>query len=148
MFFSGWCPWLVVSVRTWRGSDFAVERDQRRTVCGFGRDRITQRVGEHRDEVFNDLFCLLTRELLFYACRKFERDKVPGVDGVTVSQYEETLRTNLLDHLEARLHRGACGTQLSLRREISKGNGKTRPLGIASAEDKIIQRAIVMALEP
>lgn len=120
---------------------------QRRAVCGLGRSRITQRVGEHRDEVFNDLFCLLTRELLFYACRKFERDKVPGVDIVTVSQYEETLRTNLLD-LEARLHRGACGTQPSLRREISKGNGKTRPPGIASAEDKIVQRAIVMALKP
>ena len=35
----------------------------------------------------------------------------------------------------------------SLRKNIPKGNGKTRPLGIACVEDKLVQRAIVMVLE-
>jgi group II intron reverse transcriptase/maturase len=63
-----------------------------------------------------------------------------------VDQYEEHLQANLRD-LSARLHRGAYHPQPSLRCDIPKGNGKTRPLGIARVEDKIVQRAVVMILE-
>jgi hypothetical protein len=65
---------------------------------------------------------------------------------VTVDQYEEHLRANLQDLL-ARLHRGAYQPQPSLGCDIPKGDGKTRPLGIAAVEDKIVQRAVVMILE-
>jgi len=109
-------------------------------------DRITKRAETHPDEVFNNLFSLLTYELLWYAFRKLDRDKAPGVDGVTVDQYEEHLRDNL-QALLARLHRGAYQPQPSLRCDIPKGDGKTRPLGIAAVEDKIVQRAVVMILE-
>ena len=109
-------------------------------------DRITKRAETHSEECFNNLFSLLNYELLWYAFRKLKRGKAPGVDGVTVDQYESNLRDNLLDLL-TRLHRGAYRPQPSLRRDIPKGNGKTRPLGIASVEDKIVQRAIVMIME-
>jgi len=72
--------------------------------------------------------------------------KAPGVDEVTVDQYEEHLQVNLQDLL-ARLHRGTYRPHPSLRCDIPKGNGKTRPLGIACVEDKLVQRAIVMILE-
>ena len=109
-------------------------------------DRITQRAETHTEECFNNLFSLLNYELLWYAFFRLKRGKAPGVDGVTVEHYEANLRDNLLD-LSARLHRGAYRPQPSLRRDIPKGNGKTRPLGIACVEDKIVQRAIVMILE-
>jgi len=109
-------------------------------------DRITTRAEMYAEERFNNLFSLLNYELLWHAFRKLKRDKAPGVDGVTVDQYEANLRDNLLD-LTARLHRGAYRPQPSLRRDIPKGNGKTRPLGIACVEDKIVQRAVVMVLE-
>lgn len=109
-------------------------------------DRITRRAETHPEEVFNNLFSLLTYELLWYAFRRLKRDKAPGADGVTVDQYEEHLRDNLQDLL-ARLHRGAYRPQPSLRHNIPKGDGKTRPLGIACVEDKIVQRAVVMILE-
>lgn len=109
-------------------------------------DRITQRAETHSEESFNNLFSLLNYELLWYAFRKLKRGKAPGVDGVTVDQYESNLRDNLHDLL-TRLHRGAYRPQPSLRRDIPKGNGKTRPLGIACVEDKIVQRAVVMILE-
>lgn len=109
-------------------------------------DRITTRSERDPAAMFNNLFSLLNSELLFYAFRKLKRDKAPGVDGVTVVDYEEDLQGNLQD-LEDRLHRDSYRPQPSLRREIPKGNGKTRPLGIATVEDKIVQRAIVTVLE-
>lgn len=109
-------------------------------------DRITRRAEQHPEETFNNVYSLLTYELLWYAFRKLRRDKAPGVDGVTVDQYEENLEENLRD-LETRLHRQSYRPHPSQRRDIPKGNGKTRPLGIACVEDKIVQRAVVMVLE-
>lgn len=110
-------------------------------------DRITSRAESHPTEAFNNVFTLLTGELLWYAFRRLKRGKASGVDHVTVEEYEEKLQTNLLD-LETRLHRGTYRPQPSLRKEIPKGNGKTRPLGIACVEDKVVQQAVVMILEP
>jgi len=62
-------------------------------------DRITNRAEAYPEEVFNNLFSLLNYELLWHAFRKLKRDKAPGVDGVTVDQYEEDLRANLQDLL-------------------------------------------------
>jgi group II intron reverse transcriptase/maturase len=110
-------------------------------------ERITCRAKSHPHEAFNNVFTLLTVELLWYAFRRLKRGKSPGVDGVTMEDYEENLQENLLD-LQDRLHRGTYRPQPSVRKDIPKGNGKTRPLGIATVEDKIVQRAIVMILEP
>ncbi|TWU31111.1 group II intron reverse transcriptase/maturase [Novipirellula artificiosorum] len=109
-------------------------------------DRITTRAKGDAAATFNNVFTLLNNELLFYAFRRLKRDKAPGVDGVTVDDYEVKLQENL-QSLEDRLHRGSYRPQPSLRREIPKSGGKTRPLGIACVEEKIVQRAIVMILE-
>lgn len=107
---------------------------------------ITERAQEHTGEVFNNLYHLLNYELLWYAFRKLKSNKAPGNDGVTVEDYEAHLQENLGD-LADRLKRQAYRPQPSLRRNIPKGKNKTRPLGIACVEDKIVQRAIVMILE-
>lgn len=78
-------------------------------------DRITQRAESHPDEVFNNLFSVITDELLWTAFRRLKRNKAPGVDGVTVDQYEENLDANLRDLL-TRLHRGTYRPHPSLRR--------------------------------
>lgn len=109
-------------------------------------ERISVRARTHPGEVFNNLFSLLNYELLWYAFRRLKRGKTPGVDGVTVEDYEENLEGDLRDLL-GRLHRGSYRPLPSLRKNIPKGNGKTRPLGIASVEDKLVQRAVVMILE-
>ena len=108
--------------------------------------RITQRAEQDSTATFNNVYSLMTYELLWLAFRRLQRDKAPGVDGVTVDQYAEHLRENL-QSLESRLHRQSYRTHPSLRRDIPKGNGKTRPLGIAAVEDKIVQRAVVMIME-
>lgn len=76
------------------------------------------------------------------------KDGAPGVDGQTAGDYGESL----VDNLESLLDRAKSGTYRAppVRRvRIPKGTGKeTRPLGIPTLEDKILQRAIVMVLEP
>ena len=92
-------------------------------------NHIHQRAESHPDEVFNNLFSLLNYQLLWHAFRQLKRGKAPGVDNVTLEDYEENLRANLQDLLD-RLHRGSYRPHPSLRKDIPKGNGKTRSLGI------------------
>lgn len=73
-------------------------------LCGMDKmfarlDRITNRAETQPDEVFNNLFTVITRELLWTAFRRLKKNKAPGVDGVTVDQYEESLDANLRDLL-------------------------------------------------
>ena len=109
-------------------------------------DHIHQRAERDPEAVFDNLFSLLNHELLWTAFHRLKRGKAPGVDQVTVEDYEANLRDNLDDLLD-RLHRGSYRPLPSLRRNIPKGHGKTRPLGIACVEDKLVQRAVVMILE-
>ena len=68
-----------------------------------------------------------------------------GVDGVTWEDYGLDLEENLRG-LRARVHRGAYQARPSRRVFIPKPDGRLRPLGVASLEDKILQRAVVEVL--
>jgi RNA-directed DNA polymerase len=69
----------------------------------------------------------------------------PGVDGVTWHEYGVDLEANLRD-LHARVHAGRYRARPSRRVFIPKADGRLRQLGIASLEDKILQRALVEVL--
>ena len=74
-----------------------------------------------------------------------KRDAAPGVDGETWRQYGENLESNLAD-LSARLRRGAYRAKPVRRVFIAKADGRQRPLGVTTLEDKIVQRATVEVL--
>src|SRR5437762_7781771 len=69
----------------------------------------------------------------------------PGVDGVTWAAYGQDLEVNLQD-LHGRVQAGRYRAKPSRRVYIPKADGRLRPLGIASLEDKIVQRAVVEVL--
>jgi RNA-directed DNA polymerase len=69
----------------------------------------------------------------------------PGVDGVTWTEYGRDLEGNL-QNLHARVQSGRYRAKPSRRVYIPKADGRQRPLGIASLEDKIVQRAVVEVL--
>ena len=69
-----------------------------------------------------------------------------GVDGVTWHEYEQNVESNITD-LHDRIHRGAYRAQPSRRTWIPKPDGRQRPLGIASLEDKIVQQAVLWVLQ-
>jgi RNA-directed DNA polymerase len=108
-------------------------------------DRVRQRAQQDRKAKFTALFHHLTVDRLRDAYLKLQKRAAPGVDGVTWEQYGVNLEANLLD-LHARLHRGAYRARPSRRVYIPKTDGRQRPLGIASLEDKLVQRAVVEVL--
>lgn len=108
-------------------------------------DRVRQRARQDRKAKFTTLFHHITIDRLRDAYLKLQKRAAPGVDGVTWEQYGENLEANLLD-LHARLHRGAYRARPSRRVYIPKADGRQRPLGIASLEDKLVQRAVVEVL--
>jgi RNA-directed DNA polymerase len=85
---------------------------------------------------------------LLEAYNRTRKDAAPGVDGTTSDDYELTL----LDNLKSLLERAKSGSYFAppVRRvHIPKGTGtETRPIGIPTFEDKILQRAVAMVLEP
>lgn len=74
------------------------------------------------------------------------RQASPGIDRVTWAEYGENLETRLTD-LHNRIHRGSYRAKPSKRTWIPKADGRQRPLGIASLEDKIVQQAVRTVLE-
>ncbi len=85
---------------------------------------------------------------LVAAHQRTRTDGAVGVDGQTSDSYA----ANLLGHLQSLLERAKSGTYQAppVRRvHIPKGTGnETRPIGIPTYEDKLLQRVVVMALEP
>ena len=79
-------------------------------------------------------------ERLRLAYRSLKRDAAAGVDGETWRHYGEDLEGNLAD-LSERLQRGAYQANPVRRAYIPKADGRQRPLGIPTLEDKIVQRA-------
>ena len=81
--------------------------------------------------------------MAFFALKK---TAAVGIDGVTWQDYEQNVEANLAD-LHGRIHRGAYRAKPSRRVWIPKPDGRQRPLGIASLEDKIVQQAAATVLQ-
>src|SRR5271157_655488 len=79
---------------------------------------------------------------------RLKKDRAPGYDGQTVQHYGNDLDRRLTDLL-TRVKGGSYCAPPVKRVRIPKGEGKaTRPIGIPTTEDKVLQRAVAMLLEP
>jgi RNA-directed DNA polymerase len=110
-----------------------------------GLGRLRQFVKVNRNVCLTTLLHHVNADLLRWAYFALNRDAAAGIDGRRWEAYGEGLEANLAD-LHARVHRGAYRALPSRRRMIPKPDGRERPLGIASIEDKIVQRAMVEVL--
>ena len=120
-------------------------RTQRRIHAQRALHRVHEAATRDRKQRFTALLHHVTIDRLHDAYQALKRKAAPGVDGVTWSEYGQSLGSNLVA-LHARVHRGAFRAKPSRRVYIPKPDGRERPLGIAALEDKIVQRAVVGVL--
>lgn len=124
-----------------------MEQTQSYTNTSTKRAWLAEQASKHPERVFNSLHHLLDEDWMREAYRRTRKDGATGIDGVTAADYERDLEANLLDLL-GRIKSGRYHASPVRRHYIPKADGKLRPLGIPTLEDKVAQRAIVMLLEP
>lgn len=125
-------------------------REQEETLSSVNLYTLFQWIAERaadRSFVFQTLAHHLSVELLRAAFLRTPKDKAPGVDGVTWRMYAEKLESNLED-LHRRLKERRYRAQPVRRVRVGKPEGGERLLGIPCLEDKIVQRAVLMLLNP
>jgi retron-type reverse transcriptase len=128
----------------------ASPRDTLRTQSRAGvyqaRERIRQVAKAKKEERFTALLHhVYDIEALREAYLGLKRDAAAGMDGETWRSYGEQLEANLVD-LSDRLRRGAYRAKPARRVFIPKADGRQRPLGVTSLEDKLAQRALTTVL--
>jgi len=119
------------------------------TIVSTKQERIAELAKQSPQMAFTSLAYLMDLDWLKEAYQRTRKDGAVGVDGVTAEEYERDLEGNLqrlLDHAKAGTYRAPPVRRV----HIPKGGSttETRPLGIPTLEDKVLQRAVVMLLEP
>ncbi len=109
-------------------------------------DRIAQIARESPKCQFTSLAHLLTPEFLMESWVQVNRRGASGIDGERPSDFERNLQERC-ESLVDRLKRNAYQAPPVKRVNIPKGDGKTRPLGIPTSEDRLLQRAVMRILE-
>lgn len=113
---------------------------------GTKLERIADKSAHEVRPIFTSLYHLLDEELLYQCHRELDGKKAVGIDKVTKEEYGVDLTGNIRN-LVQRLKNKAYKPNPTRRVYIPKANGKKRPLGIASYEDKIVQLGLKRILE-
>jgi RNA-directed DNA polymerase len=113
------------------------------------RQRIAELARQSPEMGFTSLAYFIDIDWLLQAYQQTRKDGATGVDGQTGEDYA----ADLMGNLQSLLDRAKSGTYVAppVRRvHIPKAGSttETRPLGIPTFEDKVLQRAVVMVLEP
>lgn len=111
------------------------------------QQRIAELAREDPNRALTSLAHHIDIDWLHEAYRRTRKDGAVGVDGETAADYAANLEENLQSLLD-RAKSGRYRAPPVRRVHIPKGDGKTRPIGIPTFEDKVLQRAVVMVLEP
>ena len=124
-----------------------VRRTQGRERTPTNLERVGRKATTDKGTKFDNLMCHLKVPLLEQAYHRLSKNAAAGVDGVTWSEYGQNLQARLAD-LQDRIHRGSYHPLPVRRVYIPKADGRQRPIGIPALEDKVVQQAVRMILEP
>lgn len=103
-----------------------------------------------RGEIFSHLMELITSEqnilLAYRAIKKNKGSRTKGVNSTTIVEMGEKNPEELIAYVRKRLQN--FQPHAVRRVEIPKPDGRMRPLGIPTMEDRIVQQCIKQVLEP
>lgn len=112
------------------------------------QQRIARLARIHPEVSFTSMSYYIDTEFLREAYKRTRKDGASGIDDQTSEDYKRELEQNL-ESLHERFKSGRYKAPPVRRVYIPKGKGKEkRPIGIPSFEDKVLQRAVHMVLEP
>ena len=122
-------------------------RPGRSAGSGVSQDlvRVREVAVRDKDARFTALLHHVSFDRLWAAFASLKQDAAPGTDGVRWEEYGRDLEGNLRD-LHGRVQSGTYRAKSVRRVLIPKPDGRMRPLGVASLEDKIVQRALTEVL--
>lgn len=99
---------------------------------------------------FKNLIRIITTEenikLAYRNLKKNAGSKTPGTDGKTITDLAEMSEADLIQVVQRKFD--WYQPQSVRRKEIPKGNGKVRPLGIPTIMDRLIQQCVLQVMEP
>ena len=107
---------------------------------------IARKAKQNKEYRFGNLYGLLNKNALYTAWKEINKKATVGADKVTAKDFESNLEQNL-SQLVNELKEKKYKAKLVRRVNIPKGKGKTRPLGITTVRDKVLQRAAAHILE-
>ena len=107
---------------------------------------ITFKSHTHPKHRFQNLYGLLSEDLLYQSWGQLNKQAKPGIDGVTMPQYKEQLVENI-NRLEHALKHKRYRANDIKRIFIPKSNGKQRPLGLPTVDDKLVQQGVSQILQ-
>lgn len=117
------------------------------TTVSTKLDRIAMLAKQAPEMAFTTLAHHIDLDWLREAYRRTRKDGAAGIDGQTAAEYATKLEENLRSLLD-RAKSGSYRAPPVRRVNIPKGDGtQTRPIGVPTFEDKILQRAVAMLLE-
>jgi retron-type reverse transcriptase len=109
-------------------------------------ERIANKAREQRRHRFQNLYRLLNAQYLEWVFQRLNKKAASGVDQITYQEYARNLKANIAQLVE-KLRKKRYRAKLIRRKDIPKGKGKTRPLGIPALEDKLLQTAVSLILQ-
>ena len=99
---------------------------------------------------FKNLIRIITTEenikLAYRNLKKNAGSKTPGTDGKTIADLAKVSEAELIQVVQRKFD--WYQPQSVRRKEIPKGNGKMRPLGIPTIMDRLIQQCVLQVMEP
>ena len=105
---------------------------------------------QEKEVRFYSLYDKVYREdVLWEAWQQVKANKgAPGIDGKAIDEVKATGEEFVINKLQTQLREQTYQFSPVRLVEISKPKGGTRPLGIATVEDRIVQTAMKIVIEP